>query len=62
MNREIKFRAWDKRARQMYPVRDLGVGEESYLKTATNYGVHPETGYNKFYPSEVELMQFTRNI
>lgn len=60
MNREIKFRAWDKRAKQMYPVEDLGVGEESWTRTATNYGKHPQTGYNKFYPSEVEVMQYIR--
>lgn len=59
MNREIKFRAWDKRAKQMYPVKNLGVGEESWTRTAENYGKHPETGYNKFYPAEVEVMQYT---
>lgn len=57
--REIKFRAWDKRAKQMYQVKNLGLGKESWLRTATNYGKHPKTGYNKFYPSEVEIMQYT---
>lgn len=57
--RDIKFRAWDKRAKQMYQVKNLGLGKESWLRTATNYGKHPETGYNKFYPSEVEIMQYT---
>ena len=57
--REIKFRAWDKRAKKMYQVKDLGLGKESWLKTATNYSEQPNTGYNKFYPSEVEIMQFT---
>lgn len=56
--RNIKFRAWDKRAKKMYQVKDLGMGEESWMKTATNYSEQPNTGYNKFYPSEVELMQY----
>lgn len=56
--RELKFRAWDKSANQMYPVKNLGVGKESWTRTAENYGVHPETGRNKFYPAEVEVMQY----
>lgn len=57
--RDIKFRAWDKRARQMYQVKNLGVGKEGWTRTAENYDEQPETGYNKFYPSEVEVMQYT---
>ena len=57
--REYKFRAYDKRGKKMYQVEDLGVGEGSWLKTATNYKEQPDTGYNKFYPSEVEIMQYT---
>lgn len=56
---EIKFRAWDKRGEKMYQVENLGLGEASWLKTATNYKEQPNTGYNKFYPSQVELMQYT---
>lgn len=58
--REIKFRAWDKRAKQMYQVKYLGVGKESWTRIAENYDEQPKTGYNKFYPSEVEVMQYTR--
>ena len=57
--RKIKFRAWDKRGEKMYQVQDLGIGKENWLKTATNYKEQPDTGYNKFYPSEVEIMQYT---
>ena len=56
--REIKFRAWDKRAKQMYQVTDLGIGEKSWEKYAENYAEQPKTGYNKFYPEEVEIMQY----
>lgn len=57
--REIKFRAWDKKANKIYQVKNLGVGEEDYHRTANNYGVHPETGMTKFYPSQVIVMQYT---
>ena len=57
--REIKFRAWDKKAKQMYQVEKLGVGKESWSRTAENWSEQPKTGYNKFYPSQVEVMQYT---
>lgn len=58
--KEIKFRAYDKRGEKMYQVQDLGLAKESWLRTATNYKEQPNTGYNKFYPSEVEIMQYVR--
>lgn len=57
--REIKFRAWDKTAKQMYQVLNLGCGEEDWEKIAKNYWEQPQTGKNKFYPSQVEVMQYT---
>lgn len=57
--REIKFRAWDKTAKQMYRVLNLGCGEEDWEKIAENYWEQPQTGKNKFYPSQVEIMQYT---
>ena len=35
------------------------MGDQGYLKVAENYGVHPKTGFDKFYPTEVTPMQFT---
>lgn len=56
--REIKFRAWDKTAKKMYRVDRLGVGKRSYQQYADGNN-QPETGKNKFYPSQVEIMQYT---
>ena len=44
--REFKFRAWDKRAKLMYLVENLGVGPMSHQKIAESY-YQPDTGYNK---------------
>ncbi len=56
--RDLKFIAWDKRAKQMYQVENLGVGTAPHQKVAESYH-QPNTGYNKFYPAEVIVMQYT---
>jgi len=57
--REIKYRAWDKKAREMYQVNELGVGSASYEQYAVNVYQQPETGFSKFYPGVVLVMQYT---
>lgn len=56
--REIKFRAWDKTAKQMYQVDELGIGKYDWQQYAKG-DKQPKTGKNKFYPSQVEIMQYT---
>ena len=56
--REIKFRAYDKTAKQMYRVDRLGIGKYSHQQYAEG-DEQPKTGKNKFYPSQVEIMQYT---
>lgn len=56
--REIKFRAWDKTAKQMYEVDELGIGKYDWQQYAKG-NKQPQTGKNKFYPSQVEIMQYT---
>lgn len=56
--REIKFRAWDKTAKQMYQVDRLGIGKYDWQQYAEGDN-QPQTGKNKFYPSQVEIMQYT---
>lgn len=56
--REIEFRAYDKTAKQMYRVDRLGIGEYSRQQYADG-DKQPKTGKNKFYPSQVEIMQYT---
>lgn len=56
--REIKFRAWDKSAKQMYQVDRLGIGKQDWQQYAEADN-QPRTGKNKFYPSQVEIMQYT---
>ena len=56
--REIKFRAWDKTAKQMYRVDRLGIGKYDWQQYAEG-DEQPQTGKNKFYPSQVEIMQYT---
>ena len=56
--REIKFRAWDKTAKQMYQVDELGIGKYGWQQYAKGNN-QPKTGKNKFYPAQVEIMQYT---
>lgn len=56
--REIKFRAWDKTAKQMYEVDELGIGKYDWQQYAKG-NKQPKTGKNKFYPDQVEIMQYT---
>lgn len=56
--REIKFRAWDKTAKQMYQVDELGIGKYDWQQYAKG-DKQPKTGKNKFYPSQVEINQNT---
>lgn len=57
MTREIKFRAWDKTSKNIYQVTNLGLGPHSWSMLAE--GNTTKTGYNPFYPEQVEVMQYT---
>jgi len=62
MSRDLKFRAWDKTAKQYYDVVDLGVGPHTWQRTAKNLlnqPFEPDTGKQKFYPTEVIVEQYT---
>jgi len=64
MNREIKFRAWDKDAKIMYQVevfnlREGFVSNEKYLGEMINVGSILECHTHCLPISDVELMQYT---
>jgi len=57
--REIKFRAWDKKAKAMRVVWDIGWKGWDYPDESINYVKVEGDGTYELLESEVELMQFT---
>jgi uncharacterized phage protein (TIGR01671 family) len=56
--RQIKFRAWDKEKKQMVGVEGVFPYQDRTTKGGEVFFTD-DTGVSKYFPEEVELMQFT---
>lgn len=61
MDREIKFRAWSKKEREMHDVKSLDFGTGIHLAGGEIYGKYPngKTFYSWLPKEDFELMQYT---
>lgn len=59
MNREIKFRAWDKKRKKMFPVIVLTPFTHPDIEEITTVADFAKKTTHLLHPGEFELMQFT---
>jgi uncharacterized phage protein (TIGR01671 family) len=59
MSREVKFRAWHKRVKKLYPVIGINWDNATKFRLVGDFSTGSSIGHEYEYDSEIILMQYT---